>query len=113
MTRYVITFFGKPYAIYPSYDLLKIFNISESVTHNSDTWMILWLINPGSEIAEILGSGAESMLGVVNAECLTHANQATSGMACNNPYQYEEISVRKVEAVLEFLKSDAYLFSLS
>ena len=112
MTRYVITFFGKPYAIYPNYDILKIFNISECLVNISDTWMIIRMINPGSEIAEILDSGAERMLGVVNAECLTHANQATSGMACNNPYQYEEISVRKVEAVLEFLKSDAYLFSL-
>ena len=112
MTRYVITFFGKPYAIYPSYDILKMFNMSDSVIYNSDAWMIIWLINPGSEIAEILGSGEERMLGVVNAECLTHVNQVTSGMACTNPYQYEEISVRKVEAVLEFLKSDAYLFSL-
>ena len=91
MTRYVITFFGKPYAIYPSYDILKMFNMSDSVIYNSDAWMIIWLIN---------------------AECLTHVNQVTSGMACTNPYQYEEISVRKVEAVLEFLKSDAYLFSL-
>ena len=109
-TRCLFNLGGKPYVIYSSNFFAKLSDSFElgSVPKSST---IIWMIRPGSEIAEILDSGIEKMLGVINAECLVYASQATSKMECHNSYQYESIAAKKVEAVLEFMRSDSYLFS--
>lgn len=110
-TKHVFSFFGKPYAVYSTNHFSKLFN-SFAGEFGPKSSSIIWMIRPGSEIVEVLESGDERMLGVINTECLLYANKLTSGMECHNSSQYEEVAGRKFEAVLEFLKSDAYLFTL-
>jgi len=112
-TRKVISLWGKHYAIYVSNKNIKLFSTSDRDDPASETSSIMWMIWPGSEVAEILSSGSEKMLGIINTDCLLYANKETSGMKCGNSFQFETISAKKVEAVFEFLRSDAYLFSLS
>jgi hypothetical protein len=111
-SRNVVSLYGKQYAIYATDEGKILFNAFDHNTLNSENYSLMWLIWPGSEVAEILSSGDEKMLGVINNDCLVYANKATSKMECNNSFQYENILAKKVEAVFEFLKSDAYLFSL-
>lgn len=111
MSKRIITLWGKPYAIYSSPQYNHLFNFSGYA--RSESTMIMWMIHPGSEIKEILDSGEERCLGIVNAECLRYAKEKTYGMECGNPIQYEEIIYKKIEAVFEFLRSDAYLFSFA
>lgn len=111
-TKHVFSFFGKPYAIYSTNNFSKLFNsFTEGIGPKSAS-SVIWMIRPGSEIVEVLESGDERMLGVINTECLLYANKSTYGMECHNSYQYEEIAAKKFGAVLDFLKSDAYLFTL-
>ena len=112
-SRNVFSFYGKYYVIYASNEGKKLLNTFDHGIFNSEIFSMMWMIWPGSEVAEILSSGDEKMLGVINNDCLVYANKATSEMECNNSFQYENILAKKVEAVFEFLKSDAYLFSLS
>ena len=110
-TRHLFSLWGKPYVIYSSNKFTKLSDSFELGSGPKSSTMI-WMIRPGSEIAEILDSGIEKMLGVINTECLVYASQATSKMECHNSYQYESIAAKKVEAILEFMGSNAYLFTL-
>lgn len=110
-TRNVFNLWGKPYVIYSSNNFTKLSDSFE-LGSGPKSSTIVWMIRPGSEIAEMLDSGIEKMLGVINTECLVYASQATSKMECHNSYQYESIAAKKVEAVLEFIRSDSYLFTL-
>jgi len=111
-TRHLFNLCGKPYVIYSSNNFAKLSDSFE-LGSGPKSSTIIWMIRPGSEIAEILDSGIEKMLGVINTECIVYASQTTSGMECNNFYQYETIAAKKVESILEFMRSNAYLFSLS
>jgi hypothetical protein len=112
--RYEIAFLGKIYIIFSEYKYLKaVFNkeVSDEWGGNFGT-LIMPILHVGSEIYEKLNESEEKFMGVMNMACFDYATEKTINMECSNSVQYEEVSSKKVEAILEFMRSNAYLFTL-
>lgn len=110
--RYGVRFLGKEYVIFSEYQYLKeIFNKDAPGDQDYGT-LILPILHIGAEIYEKTKTSEEKFIGVMNMACFKYATEKTINMECSNASQYEEVSTKKVEAVLEFMRSNAYLFTL-
>ena len=114
LNRYEIAFLGKVYIIFSEYQYLKgVFNKEAPDKWNKNFGtLIMPILHIGTEIYEKLNESEVKFIGVMNMACFDYATEKTINMECSNSVQYEEVSSKKVEAILEFMRSNAYLFTL-